>query len=91
MLVADAYLFKMTEALGQIVGGLGRPVLFEKHKDPHIDLNAKFCGGWGILANRTQTAYALSGTHEVCQMQIILIFCFGLTPVRLYRRPCDQC
>ncbi|UPL02850.1 hypothetical protein LCI18_013784 [Fusarium solani-melongenae] len=63
MLVADAYLVKMTETLGQIAGALGKTDLVEKYKDQHADLKVKFRNAWapdGILANRTQTAYALS-------------------------------
>jgi alpha-L-rhamnosidase len=63
VLVADAYLIKMTETLAQIVEALGKADVAEKYKLQHADLKREFQSAWapgGKLANKTQTAYALS-------------------------------
>ncbi|CEI67932.1 hypothetical protein FVEN_g7793 [Fusarium venenatum] len=62
-LVSDAYLIRMTEILTQIVTALGESDLAEKYKTQQSDLKSEFGKAWapdGKLANRTQTAYALS-------------------------------
>ncbi|KAM0491925.1 hypothetical protein ACHAP8_010298 [Fusarium lateritium] len=62
-LVSDAYLIRMTEILTQIVTALGKSDLAEKYKTQQSDLKDEFGNAWardGKLANRTQTAYALS-------------------------------
>lgn len=64
----------MTESLSHIAGALAETDLVEKYKDQHMNLKFKFRGSWapdGILANRTQAAYALSVGHEMYQMQMI--------------------
>ncbi|KAL3584683.1 hypothetical protein FPOAC2_14464 [Fusarium poae] len=62
-LVSDAYLVKMTEILTQIVTALGKSDLADKYEAQQLDLKDEFQKAWapdGKLANRTQTAYALS-------------------------------
>ncbi|KAF4445752.1 hypothetical protein F53441_10501 [Fusarium austroafricanum] len=62
-LVSDAYLIKMTETLSQIIDALGESDLADKYKTQRSDLKREFQSAWapnGNLANRTQTAYALS-------------------------------
>ncbi|EXK86552.1 hypothetical protein FOQG_09820 [Fusarium oxysporum f. sp. raphani 54005] len=63
ILVSDAYLIKMTETLSQIIGALGDSKLAKKYQTQRSDLKREFQNSWapgGKLANRTQTAYALS-------------------------------
>ncbi|KAF4964069.1 hypothetical protein FSARC_7971 [Fusarium sarcochroum] len=63
VLVSDAYLVRMTETLYQIAEALRKGDLVEKYKKQHSELKREFQSAWapdGKLANRTQTAYALS-------------------------------
>ncbi|KAF5018740.1 hypothetical protein F66182_9275 [Fusarium sp. NRRL 66182] len=63
MLVSDAYLVRMTETLSEIAEALDEVDLVEKYKAQHSNLKRLFQSAWapdGVLANRTQTAYALA-------------------------------
>lgn len=63
VLVADAYLVRMTDLLSKIGDAVGRDDIAEKYSRQHSDLRQKFQEAWvhnGKLANRTQTAYSLA-------------------------------
>jgi alpha-L-rhamnosidase len=63
-LVADAYLVRMTEVLANLSESLGRDNLTEKYRKQHSTLLQEFNDAWiadnGMLANQSQTAYALA-------------------------------
>ncbi|RYO73743.1 hypothetical protein DL766_000581 [Monosporascus sp. MC13-8B] len=65
-LVADAYLIRMTEILSKAAKTLGDDTLADEYASQHADLTQEFQNAWigsdSNLANRTQTAYALSIT-----------------------------
>ncbi|KAL2671588.1 hypothetical protein Neosp_014178 [[Neocosmospora] mangrovei] len=63
VLVADAYLVKMTEIMSQISNALGNQDLAKNYTRQHDDLKQAFEATWvpdGDLANQTQTAYTLA-------------------------------
>ncbi|KAI6352658.1 hypothetical protein MCOR25_009345 [Pyricularia grisea] len=63
-LVADAYLVRMTELLANISTALGDTAQADQYRSQHASLIGEFQKAWmtedGVLANQTQTAYALS-------------------------------
>ena len=63
-LVADAYLVRMTEILGQISAVVGDDAAAKRYQSAHADLRTKFQASWmdenGQMADKTQTAYALA-------------------------------
>ncbi|KAF5004814.1 hypothetical protein FDECE_8713 [Fusarium decemcellulare] len=63
VLVADAYLVRMTQILSAIFDALGQKDLAKKYATQHDELKGAFQDTWvsdGDLANKTQTAYALA-------------------------------
>jgi alpha-L-rhamnosidase len=65
-LVADSYLIRMTELLSNIGQYLGYDDLADKYRGQHDNLLREFHTAWvtddGVLANETQTAYAMAVT-----------------------------
>ncbi|KAI9148112.1 Alpha-L-rhamnosidase [Paramyrothecium foliicola] len=62
ILVADAYLIRMTEILADMADVLGDDAKAEEYRKQHTSLLAEFQKAWitdGEMANRTQTAYAM--------------------------------
>ncbi|KAL2882035.1 hypothetical protein SGCOL_002293 [Colletotrichum sp. CLE4] len=62
-LVADAYLIHMTDFLANMSAALGRGDAAEQYRSQRKDLISAFHDAWihdGVLANQTQTAYAMA-------------------------------
>ncbi|KAH7010321.1 bacterial alpha-L-rhamnosidase-domain-containing protein [Ilyonectria destructans] len=63
ILVADAYLIRMTEVLANISSAIGENSKAKEYRKKHDKLRKAFQKSWmedGHLANQTQTAYALA-------------------------------
>ncbi|KAK1702296.1 alfa-L-rhamnosidase [Colletotrichum lupini] len=62
-LVADAYLIHMTDFLANMSAALGRDEAADQYRTQRKDLISAFHDAWiqdGVLANQTQTAYAMA-------------------------------